>query len=121
MENGEWEFVLMFHAIRSSANTAKATRKARARRSRPMVCLLRRLSRLVLYVFENSCVLNTSHTGLRRRGEERADCESGEGRERREAGLIAQKCANCRKELVNTNLKQLETHAETHDQKVWTK
>ena len=24
-------------------------------------------------------------------------------------------------ELVNTNLKQLETHAETHDQKVWTK
>jgi hypothetical protein len=22
---------------------------------------------------------------------------------------------------VNTNLKQLETHAETHDQKVWTK
>ncbi|KAH8769418.1 hypothetical protein F5882DRAFT_412091 [Hyaloscypha sp. PMI_1271] len=30
-------------------------------------------------------------------------------------------CANCRKELVNTNLKQLETHAETHDQKVWTK
>ncbi|KAF8854792.1 hypothetical protein BDZ45DRAFT_805508 [Acephala macrosclerotiorum] len=30
-------------------------------------------------------------------------------------------CANCKKEIVNTNLKQLEVHAETHDQKVWTK
>ncbi|MCJ1397722.1 hypothetical protein MMC11_000918 [Xylographa trunciseda] len=30
-------------------------------------------------------------------------------------------CANCRKELVNTNLKQLEAHAESHDQKVWPK
>ncbi|KAH8663374.1 hypothetical protein BGZ60DRAFT_529649 [Tricladium varicosporioides] len=28
-------------------------------------------------------------------------------------------CANCRKEIVNTNLKQLEVHAETH--KGWTK
>lgn len=32
-----------------------------------------------------------------------------------------EKCANCRKEIVNTNLKQLEVHAMTHDQKVWTK
>jgi len=30
-------------------------------------------------------------------------------------------CANCRKEIVNTNLKQLEVHAETHDQKTWPK
>ncbi|EPE35641.1 hypothetical protein GLAREA_11341 [Glarea lozoyensis ATCC 20868] len=30
-------------------------------------------------------------------------------------------CANCRKEIVNTNLKQLEVHAETHDQKLWPK
>jgi hypothetical protein len=30
-------------------------------------------------------------------------------------------CANCRKEIVNTNKKQLEVHAETHNQKLWPK
>ncbi|TVY34686.1 hypothetical protein LOCC1_G008361 [Lachnellula occidentalis] len=30
-------------------------------------------------------------------------------------------CANCRKEIINTNVKQLEVHAETHDQKLWPK
>ncbi|RDW82604.1 hypothetical protein BP6252_03716 [Coleophoma cylindrospora] len=30
-------------------------------------------------------------------------------------------CANCRKEMVSSNLKQLEVHAETHDQKNWPK
>ncbi|OCK81429.1 hypothetical protein K432DRAFT_403825 [Lepidopterella palustris CBS 459.81] len=30
-------------------------------------------------------------------------------------------CANCRKELVSTNLTQLEDHARTHDQKTWPK
>ncbi|KAI6785013.1 uncharacterized protein J7T54_008107 [Emericellopsis cladophorae] len=30
-------------------------------------------------------------------------------------------CANCRKEIVNTNKIQLEKHAETHDSKAWPK
>ncbi|CEJ93664.1 hypothetical protein VHEMI09240 [[Torrubiella] hemipterigena] len=30
-------------------------------------------------------------------------------------------CANCRKEMVRTNLAQLEAHAQTHDQKNWPK
>ena len=34
--------------------------------------------------------------------------------------LISVKCAFCRKELVNTNLVQLETHAGTHNAE-WTK
>ena len=35
--------------------------------------------------------------------------------------LTCEQCANCRKEMVSSNLKQLETHAETHDQKLWSK
>ncbi|KAK7947904.1 uncharacterized protein PG986_008790 [Apiospora aurea] len=30
-------------------------------------------------------------------------------------------CQNCRKEIVNTNKVQLETHAATHDAKNWPK
>lgn len=30
-------------------------------------------------------------------------------------------CANCRKEIVNTNVHQLEVHAATHDAKLWPK
>jgi hypothetical protein len=30
-------------------------------------------------------------------------------------------CANCRKEIINTNKVQLEVHAQTHDQKNWPK
>ncbi|KAH8596818.1 hypothetical protein B0O99DRAFT_509008, partial [Bisporella sp. PMI_857] len=30
-------------------------------------------------------------------------------------------CAFCKKEIVNTNLKQLEVHASTHDSKNWPK
>jgi hypothetical protein len=32
-----------------------------------------------------------------------------------------EQCANCRKEIVSSNLRQLEVHAETHDQKLWPK
>ena len=30
-------------------------------------------------------------------------------------------CANCRKEIVNTNKTQLEVHAATHNEKLWPK
>ncbi|TID27428.1 hypothetical protein E2P81_ATG00187 [Venturia nashicola] len=30
-------------------------------------------------------------------------------------------CANCRKELVSSNIRQLEAHAETHEGKGWPK
>ncbi|KAF7563533.1 hypothetical protein G7046_g572 [Stylonectria norvegica] len=30
-------------------------------------------------------------------------------------------CANCRKEIINTNRVQLEVHAQTHNQKLWPK
>jgi hypothetical protein len=37
------------------------------------------------------------------------------------ARLTAPQCANCRKEIINTNKIQLEVHAQTHDQKLWPK